>query len=305
MGQMTRRNFLKATGGLTISAALATALGRPGVDVRQIHAAVPAFKTADHTAAFADVLVEAAAEQIVPSVCSLCPSGCGLWGRVVDGRLVKLAGSPLHPVNQGTLCPKGQAAPELLYNPDRIRTPLRRVGERGQGKWEAINWETALSLVANRLYQLRDSGHPERFAFLYGETRGQMRGLINYFTQAVGSPNAVSHDSLNIEAAKLAHLLTQGIYDLLAYDLENTNYLVSFGASLLEAGRSPQRTIAGYAYMRRGRPQRGKIVWWIRARASPAPRPMSGSPFGPAPTRRSLWAWLMLLSPPASSTETS
>jgi anaerobic selenocysteine-containing dehydrogenase len=260
MRQMTRRNFLRATGGLTISAALAAALKQPGIDVGEIHAAVPGYDATLSTSTVAEVAVKTATERIVPSVCSLCPSGCGLWGRVVDGRLVKLAGSPLHPVNQGTLCPKGQAAPELLYNPDRIRTPLRRVGARGEGRWEAINWETALSLVANRLYQVRDSGHPERFAFLYGETRGQMRELITYFTHAAGSPNAVSHDSLNIEAAKLGHLLTQGIYDLPAYDLENTNYILSFGASLLEAGRSPQRTIAGYAYMRRGRPQRGKVV---------------------------------------------
>jgi anaerobic selenocysteine-containing dehydrogenase len=260
MVQMTRRNFLKATGGLTISAALAAALKQPGIGVVKIHAAVPGYDATNLAPALAKTVVDAAAERIIPSVCSLCPGGCGLWGRVVDGRLVKLEGSPLHPINQGTLCPKGQAAPELLYNPDRIRTPLRRVGARGEGRWEAINWETALSLVANRLYQLRDGGHPERFAFLYGETRGQMRDLITYFTQAIGSPNAVSHDSLNIEAAKLGHLLTQGIYDLPAYDLENTNYILSFGANMLEAGRSPQRTIAGYAYMRRGRPQRGKVV---------------------------------------------
>ena len=202
----------------------------------------------------------AASEHIVPSVCLLCPSGCGVWGRVVDGRLVKLEGSPLHPVNLGTLCPKGQAAPELLYNPDRIQSPLRRVGERGEGKWEPISWETALSLVANRLSTLRASGHPERLAFLYGETRGQMRDLITHFTHAIGSPNAISHDSLNIEAAKLGHLLTQGIYDLLAYDIENANYVLSFGASFLEATRHPQRFISGYAFLRRGRPTRGKIV---------------------------------------------
>jgi anaerobic selenocysteine-containing dehydrogenase len=247
MAKITRRDFLKATAGLTATAALSSALGRPGFDLAQIHAAVDGYDTV-------------AAEHLVPSVCLMCPSGCGIQARVVDGRLVKLEGSPLHPINLGALCPKGQAAPELLYNPDRIRSPLRRVGERGAGEWEPISWETALSLVAQRLSQLRNSGHPERFGFLYGETRGQMRELISYFTQVIGSPNAVSHDSLNIEAAKLAHLLTQGVYDLLAYDLENTGYVLSFGAGLLEAGRPVQRFVSGYAYMRRGRPNRGKVV---------------------------------------------
>ncbi len=247
MARITRRDFLKATGGLTVTAALATALDRPGKGLAQIHAGVPGYD-------------EIHDEHILPTVCLLCPSGCGMWARVVDGRLVKLEGNPVHPINLGALCPKGQAAPELLYNPDRIQGPLRRTGKRGEGKWEPINWETALSMLTKRLRRLRDSGYPERFAFLYGETRGQMRDLITRFTHAIGSPNAISHDSLNIEAAKLAHLVTQGIYDLMAYDLENTNYLLSFGASLLEAGRPVQRFIAGYAYMRRGRPARGKVV---------------------------------------------
>jgi anaerobic selenocysteine-containing dehydrogenase len=247
MIKITRRDFLKATGGLTVAAALSTALSRRRLSLSRIHAAVPGYDSTQE-------------EHIVPSVCLLCPSGCGMWARVVDGRVVKLEGSPLHPINLGALCPKGQSAPELLYNPDRIQGPLRRVGERGEGRWEPINWETALTMVTERLTTLRDTGHPERFAFMYGETRGQMRDLITYFTEAIGSPNAISHDSLNIEAAKLAHLLTQGIYDLMAYDLEKVNHVLSFGASLLEAGRSVQRFASGYAYLRRGRPYRGKVV---------------------------------------------
>lgn len=263
MPAITRRDFLKATGGLTVTAALSAAFARKPnalVPAGGPHSGAAPLPSGHPVPATNGPIAFTLNEKIVPTVCSLCPSGCGLWGRVVDGRLVKLEGSPLHPINQGTLCPKGQAAPELLYNPDRIRTPLRRVGERGSGQWEAIPWETALSLVAERLSRLRQDEQPERLAFLYGETRGQMRQFITRFTQAIGSPNAISHDSMNIEAAKLGHLLTQGVYDLMAYDLENTNYLLSFGSSFLEAGRHAQRFIAGYAYMRRGRPQRAKIV---------------------------------------------
>ncbi len=209
----------------------------------------------------ADVhLVTAAQETIIPSVCLLCSSGCGVLARVVDGRVVKLEGNPLHPINAGALCPKGQAALELLYNPDRLAGPLRRTGKRGAGEWGPVTWSEAVELVAAKLQAVRDAGHPERAAFLYGETRGQMRHVIERFMQAIGSPNAISHDSLNIEAARLAMYLTQGIYDLPAYDLENSNYVLSFGASLLEAGRVPQRAVAGYAFMRRGRTARGKIV---------------------------------------------
>lgn len=199
-------------------------------------------------------------EKIVPGVCRLCPSGCGILARVVNGNVVKLEGNPMHPVNMGALCPKGQASPELLYNPDRIAGPLRRVGERGSGQWEPISWEEAVKAVADKLTELRTEGHPEQTVLLTGETRGQQRAFFERFLHAIGSPNLVSHESLNIAAAKLGMYLTQGIYDLPAYDLENSAYVLSFGASLLEAGRSPQRTIAGYAFMRRGRADRGKVV---------------------------------------------
>lgn len=243
---LTRRQFLKLTAVAGSSAALAGGL--------------QAVLNTQPAIAQGGILLPSGVEHIVPSVCLLCPSGCGVLVRVADGRAVKLEGNPMHPINLGALCPKGQAAPELLYNPDRLTGPLRRVGERGAGQWEMVSWEEAIQAVAQKLSDLRDDGHPEMAAFLYGETRGQMRPLIERFMQAVGSPNTVSHDSLNIEATKLALYYTQGIYDLPAYDLENSNYLLSFGASLLEAGRTPQRMVSGYSYLRRGRANRGKVV---------------------------------------------
>jgi len=244
---LSRRRFLKIS---------ATAAGTAAV-VGGLQAALNATPAA---AVGGGVLTPIGEEHIVPSVCLLCPAGCGLLGRVVDGKLVKLEGNPMHPINQGALCPKGQAAPELLYNPDRLTGPMRSTGERGSGQWEQISWDEAIQTVAQKLNDLRTAGHPEQTAFLYGETRGQMRPLIERFMQAVGSPNAISHDSLNIEAAKLALFYTQGVYDLPVYDIENSEYILSFGANILEAGRNPQRTIIAQSYFRRGRANRGKIV---------------------------------------------
>ena len=205
-------------------------------------------------------LVTSTAEKWVSGVCLLCSSGCGVVARVVDGRVVKVEGNPMHPINLGALCPKGQASPELLYNPDRLAGPVKRVGARDSGKWQSITWDEAVQTVAAKLNDLRSAGHPEQAAFMYGETRGQQRSFFERFMQAVGSPNMISRESLNTAAAKMAMYLTQGVYDLPAYDLENSAYVLSFGASMLEAGRVPQRMIAGYAFLRRGRAQRGKIV---------------------------------------------
>jgi anaerobic selenocysteine-containing dehydrogenase len=199
-------------------------------------------------------------ETIVPGVCLLCPSGCGVLTRVADGRAVKLEGSPMHPINQGALCPKGQAAPELVYNPDRLTGPLRRTGQRGAGEWEPISWDTAIDLVAEKLNEIRAAGHPERAVLMHGEAHGQLSSFFQRFMHAIGSPNVISRESLNTAATKLGMYLTQGVYDFPAYDLENANYLLAFGASLLDAGPVPQRMVSGFSYIRRGRSTRGKVV---------------------------------------------
>lgn len=240
--KLSRRDFLKitaATGGA------AAALGGIG-------SALAADKEPQLTTSAQDV--------IVPGVCSLCSSGCGILARVADGKVVKLEGNPMHPVNMGALCPKGQAAPELLYNPDRLTGPLKRKGARGAGEWEQISWDEAAQLVAEQIRAAREAGHPERVALMYGDTRGQLRSFFQRFMQAVGSPNLISKESLNTAAAKLGMFLTQGIYALPVYDLENANYILSFGANLLEAGWNPQRTISGWTFGRRGRANRNKIV---------------------------------------------
>jgi anaerobic selenocysteine-containing dehydrogenase len=203
-------------------------------------------------------VVTAADQKVVASTCHLCSAGCGIIVRVANGKAVKLEGNPMHPINQGSLCPKGQAAPELLYNPDRLTGPMKR--DRATGKTTPIKWDEAIQLVAQKLNDLRKAGHPEKAVLMHGDTRGQMRSFLTRFMNAVGSPNVVSYESLNVAAAKLGVYLTQGVYALPAYDIEKTNYILSFGANFLEAGANPQRTISGFTYLRRGRATRGKVV---------------------------------------------
>lgn len=237
---LSRRDFLKL-----------------GVAAAGSAAALGALKNA-MSAQAAPEIQTASEEKIVASTCHLCSAGCGVLVRVADGRAVKLEGNPMHPVNEGVLCPKGQAAPELLYNPDRLTGPMKR--DRASGKTSPITWDEAVQAVAQKLNDLRKAGHPEQAVLMHGDTRGQMRSFLTHFMQAIGSPNIVSHESLNVAAAKLGVYFTQGVYSLPAYDIEKTNYILSFGANFLEAGSNPQRTISGYSYLRRGRATRGKVV---------------------------------------------
>ena len=90
------------------------------------------------------------------TVCGQCSGGCGISVRIREGRAKKIEGNPAHPVNQGRLCARGQAGLNALYNPDRIKTPLKRSGERGSGQFVAVTWEEALGEICfERFHILR------------------------------------------------------------------------------------------------------------------------------------------------------
>ncbi|MEA3342295.1 MAG: molybdopterin-dependent oxidoreductase, partial [Chloroflexota bacterium] len=203
-------------------------------------------------------------EQSKLGICRLCAGGCGLSARVVDGRVVKLDGNPFHPSNQGKLCPKGQAGLQALYDPDRIKGPMRRV----EGGWQQISWEEALTEVAGALKALRDSGHPERLTFLHDGKRGPTGDLIARFCQSFGAPNDVRAPRHSADGTPLAHTLTQGWNEHAAYDWENTDYLLCFGGAFLEAWQPLVRQLRAYARLRRGRPGRRAKIVQIESRAS-------------------------------------
>lgn len=194
----------------------------------------------------------------VPSVCQLCPAECGLRVRTVGGVAVKVEGNPINPNNQGRTCPKGQAALQLLYNPGRVRSPLKRLGERGQGRWQPITWDEAIAAVAGPLRDIRAAGTPERIAFLYDRPPGLLRDTIDHFCRLLGTPNAID---MYQDPLSLAMLLTQGWASPPAYALNDSRYLLSFNYPMLESAQPSVRLLAAYSFMRRGRPDvRARIV---------------------------------------------
>ena len=194
-------------------------------------------------------------------VCLQCPSGCGLRIRSVNQWPVKLEGIKDYPINKGRLCPKGQSGLQVLYDPDRIRHPLKRKGKRGEGDWAKISWEEGIGLVTGRLKTLRKEGNPHHLMAWGGRYRGHMSELIARFMEAFGSPNHLGNSARGSEGILKGHLFTMGVRDFLAIHWEEVNYVLSFGAGLLEASRPSLRNLWGYGYLRRGRAGlRGKIV---------------------------------------------
>lgn len=250
MTKLSRRDFLKLVGAGTAATGLVELGRRTPIFSALIPTNQPQVPLGERT---------------VVGICRLCAGGCGITARVIDGRAVKLDGNPLHPNNQGRLCPKGQAGLQVLYDPDRIKGPMRRVEDRG---WQQISWDEALGEIANALQVLRNSGHPERLVFLHDGKRGPTGELMARFCRAFGTPNDVRSPRHSADGTGLAHLLTQGWNDHAAYDWENTNYLLCFGGAFLEAWQPLVRQLRAYSRLRRGRPNvRAKIVQ-IESRAS-------------------------------------
>lgn len=170
-------------------------------------------------------------ETWVPTVCGACPGNCGLLVRKIDNRVVKVEGNPLHPSNRGKICGRGQAGVQLLYNPTRVKAPLLKVGERSSGKWREISWEEALSIVASKLTELRNSGKAHTVVYLGPDSHQVADDLISRFLRVYGSPNDIRLDLWR--AIKQAYSLAFGSSELMAFDLENCKYILSFSSQFL------------------------------------------------------------------------
>jgi anaerobic selenocysteine-containing dehydrogenase len=129
--------------------------------------------------------------EVVASMCGICPSGCGVEVHLVNGKIERLLPLKDHP--HGIVCPRGMKASEIVYSPDRILYPQRRVGERGGGQWERIGWEDAYELIVAELENIARQQGPEAVAIYTG--RGNFEfGLNEAFAPAgtvESSANAV------------------------------------------------------------------------------------------------------------------
>lgn len=140
---LTRRGFLKTTGAL----AAFTAAG--GAFTSNFH---------EIDAAHAE---EAAGEEIkIHTSCRACIVDCGAIATVRDGRVIKVEGDPADPISKGRMCAKGLSAIQALYNPNRMKYPMRRVGERGENNWERISWQEAIDTIADAMWEMYQKDDP-------------------------------------------------------------------------------------------------------------------------------------------------
>ena len=128
--------------------------------------------------------------EIHHSMCDICTPGmqCGLDAYVKDGKIIKIEGTEGFPVSSGKLCTKGAGNRQFVYREDRILTPLKRVGERGEGKFEPISWDEALDTISAKFLEVREKYGADKAAFYSGYSK-YYRFMLRRFAGAYGTQN--------------------------------------------------------------------------------------------------------------------
>lgn len=149
--------------------------------------------------------------EVRKTCCGICNqySHCGVDAYVADGRIVHVEGSSDNPHSKGKLCPRGAGLRQYVYNKDRILYPMKRVGEKGEGKFERISWEEAYAQIAQKLKTCREESGAQSVTFFSGFSKWY-RPVLQRLAASFGTPNYMTEGSTCQEAHKLAWWLTFG-----------------------------------------------------------------------------------------------
>jgi molybdopterin-containing oxidoreductase family iron-sulfur binding subunit len=210
-------------------------------------------------------------DQMVPgvaawfsTVCRECPAGCGVIARNREGRVVKLEGNPDHPVNQGALCVRGQAALQGLYHPDRFAGPQRREG----GALRTVSWDDALKAVGERIAAARGAGRGTAVALVSQLENGTLGVLMDTWARALGTRPRVTLEPFGYEAMRAANRLSFGRDAIPYHAFEDAEVVLSFGADFLETWLSNVNHARGFATMHTFRDGRAGTFIHVEPRQS-------------------------------------
>jgi len=239
--RLTRREFIKAS-----AASVAWAYAGSALAAAQAKAKPMPFKNA---------LIPRKARASSPakgtwvgSTCQGCTQWCAIQLYVSDGRMTRVRGNEFSKSNHGYCCPRGHLIPQMTYDPDRVKVPLKRTNPlKGRGvdpKFVPISWDEAITLVADKMIELRTAGEPEKLLYLRGRY-GPLSQELLYGTlpKVFGTGNYFSHSAICAEAEKMGPRFTQGFAGYRDYDLEKTNCLVLWGTDPLASNRQVPNTI--------------------------------------------------------------
>ncbi|SFV54683.1 polysulfide reductase, subunit A [hydrothermal vent metagenome] len=180
----------------------------------------------------------------VPVLCGICVNKCAAVARVENGVVTKLNPNPYFPKSRNMLCPRGNAGIQTAYDPDRLKYPMVRIGERGDGKYKRVTWDEAYEAILNGtdkfkgIKQILDEEKDNRATIAYCNGEGLSKeGFEVLVGEKIGSPNYVDEISICLETTLGGYVNTIGTYG--EADLNNADYLIIAGANRAEAIITP------------------------------------------------------------------
>ena len=222
--EVSRRKFLQGSVALTV-------LGGSSVGFSSLMATEGQEKEGD-------------AIQMTPTLCEMCVNKCAAIAKVENGIVTKLDPNPRFPKSKNMLCPRGVAGIHAMYDPDRLKYPMVRVGKRGEGKFKRVTWDEAYEAILNGtdkfpgLAKILDEEKDNRSCIGYCAGEGMAEHTYKTFmADKFGSSNFVNHASICLQTAVSGYALTIGSYG--QADLENANYVIMGGANRAEAILTP------------------------------------------------------------------
>ncbi len=167
----------------------------------------------------------------IAGVCGMCVNMCSVVARNVNGKVTKIDPNPLNPKNRSFMCARGNAGIATAYDPNRLQTPLIRVGKRGSGKYRKATWDEALDYIAKKMIKILDEEHDNRSTFVFGagaSTDNMGDPIFANFMNGVGG-FFIDHFSTCFAPAFIANKLTFGSWGFA--DFERCKYIITFGGN--------------------------------------------------------------------------
>jgi anaerobic selenocysteine-containing dehydrogenase len=164
-----------------------------------------------------------------------CPDMCSLLAHVEGGRVLSIEGDPEQPFTAGFACAKVMREPELVHSPERLQTPLRRVGAKSEGRLAPISWKEALDEITLRWRQIiAESGPTAILGYAYSAHQGQMnRGLVNGFFHALGASRLIAGTVCDTCCETAWDMTVGPVGGADPEAIEESDLVVSWGADLV------------------------------------------------------------------------
>ena len=174
----------------------------------------------------------------IPYLCNMCRNKCAGFARVHNGIVTKLDPNPYFPKSRNMLCPKGNSGIQALYDPDRLKYPLIRIGKRGEGKYKRVSWDEAYEYIANKLTNILEEEKDNRSTIAFCNGEGfEKDEMIRFFKGKIGSSNFLDEGSICLNTRLGAYILTVGTVG--EPDVEGSDYVIFAGANRLESLITP------------------------------------------------------------------